>query len=99
MTFMLQMMSALMEPAGVIGYALCGLLLPRLWLSLPLAVLWAVVMQVWEAAQAKAQHGMSALELLFPRIAVALLVAILAALAVEAVRVRIAEFSRPVSRG
>lgn len=99
MTFVLQMISALMEPVGVIGYVLCGLLLPRLWLTLPVAVVWAVVMQVWEAAQAKAQYGLSALELLFPRIAVALLIAILATMALEALRIRIAEFSRPVQRG
>jgi hypothetical protein len=80
MTFALQMMSALMEPVGVAGYVLCGLLLPRLWLALPAAVLWAGVMQVWEAAQTKAQHGMSAFELLFPRLVVAMLLAILASM-------------------
>jgi len=101
MTFVLQMLSALMEPIGVIGYVLCGLFLPRLWLALPAAVAWAGVMQVWETAQAKAQQGLSGLELLVPRIAVALLVAVAASLAMQAWRDRSAErrFDRPATRG
>ncbi len=100
MTFLLQMLSALMEPIGVLGYVLCGLFLPRLWLALPAAVAWAAVMQVWESAQARAQQGLSGLELMFPRIAVALLVSLAAFLALRAWRNARAErpFDRPVTR-
>jgi hypothetical protein len=97
MTFALQMVSALMEPVGMVGYVLCGLLLPRLWLALPAAIGWAGAMQLWEAAQAKAHHGFSALELLFPRLAVAMIVATLLSLAVEAWRMGRAERTRRAS--
>ena len=91
MTFILQMISALTEPFGVIGYLLCGLLLPRLWMALAAALAWSLAMQVWEIAQTKAQHAMSALELLFPRLTVATLLALVAFLAVDAWRRRRAE--------
>lgn len=83
MTFALQMISALAEPFGVIGYLLCGLMLPRLWLALPGACLWALIMQVWETAQAKALHAAPVFALLFPRLSVALIVALAAFLAIE----------------
>ena len=83
MTFVLQIISALAEPFGVIGYVLCGLMLRRLWLALPVAAGWAILMQVWEMAQLSAQHAAPALVLLFPRLSAALLVALLAHLAVE----------------
>jgi len=85
-TFALQMISAALEPIGVIGYVLCGLLLPRLWLALPAAMGWAALMQVWEVAQARARHSFSTFELLLPRLAVAMAIAALLCLAMDAWR-------------
>ena len=75
MIFVLQMVSALLEPVGVVGYALSGLLLPRLYLSLPAALGWAALMQAWEFAQARALGAPPPLDLLVARPAVALAVA------------------------
>lgn len=75
MTFILQMVSALMEPVGMIGYVLCGVFLRRMWIALPAAVAWAIALQVWDAASERARYAVSSPELLFPRIVVALAVA------------------------
>ncbi|MCC7047560.1 MAG: hypothetical protein IT562_12685 [Alphaproteobacteria bacterium] len=88
MTFLLQMMSALAEPLGAIGYVLCGLLLPRLWIALAASAAWSLAMQAWESAQARAQSLTSATELLFPRLTLAVLLALAAFLAIEAWRER-----------
>ncbi len=83
MTFGLQMISAMMEPLGVLGYLLAGLLLPRLWLALIASGGWAVLMQAWEWAALRAAGSASTLELLFPRLSVALILALLAYLAID----------------
>ncbi|MGQ0674627.1 MAG: hypothetical protein ACT4N4_00825 [Rhodospirillales bacterium] len=88
MTVFLQMTSALMEPVGLIGYLLCGLLLPRLWLALSGAAGWAVLMNVWDAAQEKARYAVSGSELMVSRFAAALLVAAAAYYALNAWRER-----------
>ena len=88
MTVFLQTTSALMEPFGLIGYLLCGLLLPRLWMSLGGAVGWAVLMNVWESAQEKARYTVSGSELMVSRFAAALLVAAAAYYALSAWRDR-----------
>lgn len=83
MTFLLQMISAMVEPLGVLGYVLAGLLLPRLWLALLASGGWAIVMQAWEWAALRATHGAAAMELLFPRLSVALILGLAAFLAME----------------
>lgn len=83
MTFGLQMISAMMEPLGVLGYLLAGLLLPRLWLALIASGGWAVLMQAWEWAALRADGGAATLELLFPRLSVALILALCAYLAID----------------
>ena len=95
MTPFLQMASALMEPIGMVGYLLCGLLLPRLWLALAGAVGWAVLMNVWDAAQEKARYAVSASELTIPRFAAALLVSAAAYYALAAWRERRAATAQP----
>lgn len=91
MTIFLQITSAMMEPIGVLGYLLCGLLLPRLWMTLGGAAGWAVLMNVWEAAQEKARYTVSGSELMVSRFAAALLVAAAAHYALEAWRERRAQ--------
>lgn len=86
MTFVLQMLSALAEPIGVLGYVLCGLMLPRLWLAIGAALAWALAMQGWEIALTRSQYGIAALDLLFPRLTLAALLALAAFLAIDAWR-------------
>ena len=88
MTVLLHMTSALMEPIGILGYLLCGLLLSRLWLALCGAVGWAVLMNLWEAAQEVARFTVSGSELLVARFAAATLAAAAAHYALEAWRER-----------
>ena len=83
MTFLLQMISAMMEPLGVLGYLLAGLLLPRVWLALLVSGAWAMVMQVWEWAALRAAQAAPTLDLLFPRLSVALILGLLAFLAID----------------
>ena len=86
MTLFLQMASAMMEPIAMIGYLLCGLLLPRLWMAFGGAIGWAVLMNVWDTAQETARYAVSASELAVPRFAVALLIAAAAHYALNAWR-------------
>ncbi len=75
MTVILQIASAMMEPIGLLGYLLCGLLLPRLWMALGGALGWAVLMNLWETAQEKARYAVSGSELMVSRFAAAALAA------------------------
>jgi hypothetical protein len=95
MTPFLQLASAMMEPIGMVGYLLCGLLMPRLWLALGGALGWAALMNVWDAAQEKARYAVSASELTIPRFAAALLVAAAAYYALAAWRERRAAAAQP----
>jgi hypothetical protein len=95
MTPFLQLASAMMEPIGVVGYLLCGLLLLRLWLALGAAAGWAVLMNVWDAAQEKARYAVSASELTIPRLAAALLVSAAVFYALAAWRERRAAAAEP----
>ena len=97
MTPVLQISSALMEPFGLIGYLLCGLLLPRLWMALFGAAGWELLMNMWETAQEKARYAVSGSELMVARFAAALLVAAAAYYALSAWRERRAA-QQPVYR-
>ena len=88
MTVILQITSAMMEPIGLLGYLLCGLLLPRLWMAFGGALGWAVLMNVWETAQEKARYVVSGSELMVSRFAAAALVAAAAYCALSAWRER-----------